>query len=128
MRNGSRKVSSWLEADPRDAGAFETWCDTIAPLPRKQTRVRTWALLTVFGLLARPTHHVFFKPQVMRLAARRHGFELEYSSKPSADVYASRLDCAARLRADVPGSGLGGLFVDPAHRHSRRDTGLARVL
>src|SRR4051812_5359456 len=33
---------------------FEHWCESIAALPRKQTRVLTWPLLTVFGFVAQP--------------------------------------------------------------------------
>src|SRR6185503_8286327 len=32
--------------------AFDRWVDTLAALPRRQTRVLTWPLATVFGFLA----------------------------------------------------------------------------
>lgn len=43
------------------------------PLPRKQTRVLTWPLATVFGFLAQPDRHFFLKPNVTRQAARAYG-------------------------------------------------------
>src|SRR3954469_10802281 len=43
---------------------FERWCEAVASLPRKQTRVLTWPLLTVFGFLALPEIHIFLKPMV----------------------------------------------------------------
>ncbi len=40
---------------------FETFSETVANLPRKQTRVHTWPLQTVFGFIANPQEHIFFK-------------------------------------------------------------------
>src|SRR5688572_23155171 len=37
---------------------FETWVEVIAALPRKQTRVLTWPLVTVFGFIAEPEKHI----------------------------------------------------------------------
>ena len=45
-------------------------------LPRSQTRVLTWPIVTVFGFLALPDEHIFFKPNVTRRAARAYGVEL----------------------------------------------------
>jgi hypothetical protein len=36
------------EPEPR----FEAWVDAVASLPRKQTRVLTWPVVTVFGFIA----------------------------------------------------------------------------
>jgi hypothetical protein len=49
---------------------FERWCNVIASLPRKQTRVLTHPLVTVFGFIAQPETHIFLKPNVTRSAAR----------------------------------------------------------
>lgn len=43
---------------------FERWCDVIGALPRKQTRVLTWPVVTVFGFIAQPKEHFFLKPNV----------------------------------------------------------------
>src|SRR3954462_11574638 len=45
---------------------FEDWVQAVADLPRRQTRVLTWPLVTVFGFIARPDKHLFLKPRVTR--------------------------------------------------------------
>lgn len=80
---------------------FEKWVETVAALPRKQTRVLTWPLLTVWGFTAQPETHIFLKPNVTRSAAREYGFEFRYQSRPSWDTYESLLDFAAQVRGDV---------------------------
>jgi hypothetical protein len=79
---------------------FEQWVETVASLPRKQTRVLTWPLVTVFGFIAQPSVHFFLKPTVTRAAARAYGFDLRYASRPSWDTYAHVLELAALVRRD----------------------------
>jgi hypothetical protein len=86
---------------PRNADGFERWCDAIAALPRKQTRVLTWPVVTVFGFLADPKTHIFLKPNVTRTAAAAYGSAFEYESHPSWETYASLLAFAARIRRDI---------------------------
>src|SRR5690606_33503972 len=62
---------------------FESWVATVGSLPRRQTRVLTWPLLTVFGFIAQPKVHMSLKPTVTRIAAEEYGYDLSYSSKPS---------------------------------------------
>jgi hypothetical protein len=62
---------------------FEGWIEVVASLPRKQTRVLTWPLVTVFGFIAQPRVHMFLKPTVTRAAAREYGVEFDYRSRPS---------------------------------------------
>ena len=57
--------------------------------------------MTVFGFLARPREHFFFKPNVTRRAARAYGAELPYRSRPASDVYESVLAFAASVRRDL---------------------------
>jgi hypothetical protein len=80
---------------------FERWCYTVAALPRKQTRVLTWPLVTVFGFIAQPESHIFLKPNVTRAAAREYGFEFRYKSRPSWDTYASLLEFASAVQRDL---------------------------
>jgi hypothetical protein len=80
---------------------FERWCDAVAKLPRKKTRVRTWPLVTVFGFIAQPDEHIFLKPNVTREAARQYGFDFSYRSQPSWETYASMLEFAATVRRDT---------------------------
>ncbi len=79
---------------------FEQWCETVAALPRRQTRVLTWPIVTVFAFLAHPARHVFLKPNVTRVAAREYGFAFEYASRPNWATYASLLDFASRVVRD----------------------------
>ena len=79
---------------------FEQWCETVAALPRRQTRVLTWPIVTVFGFVAQPDRHVFLKPNVTRIAAREYGFDFQYASRPNWATYASLLDFAARVVRD----------------------------
>jgi len=80
---------------------FDAWVDAVGRLPRRQTRVLTWPLVTVFGFIAQPETHIFFKPLVTRRAAEAYGFELGYSPRPSWAVYASLLEFAARVKSDT---------------------------
>ncbi|HEY0407764.1 MAG TPA: hypothetical protein VGC89_18660 [Pyrinomonadaceae bacterium] len=80
---------------------FERWCETVAALPRRQTRVLTWPLVTIFGFIAQPDTHFFLKPTVTRLAARLYGFDFQYKSKPSWETYANLLEFAAVVRRDL---------------------------
>jgi hypothetical protein len=80
---------------------FSEWIDAIGRLPRRQTRVLTWPLVTVFGFIAKPDTHFFLKPNVTREAARRYGVELKYASRPSWPLYKGLLDFVARVRADI---------------------------
>ena len=82
------------------AAAFERWCDAIGCLPRKQTRVLTHPVATVFPFIAEPSRHIFLKPNVTKRAAAEYGFEFEYNSKPSWKVYSQLLKFAETIKAD----------------------------
>jgi hypothetical protein len=79
---------------------FDRWCEVVADLPRRQTRVLTWPIVTVFGFIALPETHIFLKPNVTRVAAREYGFDFQYQSRPNWDTYASLLAFAATVRRD----------------------------
>ena len=83
-----------------DAARFERWCEVVAALPRRQTRVLTWPIATVFGFIAQPERHCFLKPNVTRAAAREYDVEFTYASRPSWATYASLLDFATRVLRD----------------------------
>jgi len=80
---------------------FDGWCQVLAGLPRRQTRVLTWPLATVFGFIAQPRVHFFLKPMVTRRAAQSYGYELPYQSRPDWNTYAGVLRFARAVRADV---------------------------
>src|SRR5687768_6374357 len=54
---------------------FDDWCEKVASLPKKQSRVFTHPVTTVFGFIAQPKTHIFLKPTATRMAAERYGFE-----------------------------------------------------
>jgi hypothetical protein len=80
---------------------FDDWVQAVADLPRRQTRVLTWPLVTVFGFIARPDKHLFLKPRVTRKAAHGYGFDFAYRSEPAWEVYQSLLTFAAIIRRDL---------------------------
>jgi len=80
---------------------FACWVDMIALLPRKQTRVLTWPVVTVFGFIAQPQMHMFLKPNVTRIAARKFGFDFHYKPRPSWETYSEFLQFAQMVRSEV---------------------------
>ena len=80
---------------------FSRWCEVVAGLPRKQSRVLTWPVATVFGFIAQPHTHIFLKPTVTRLAAREYGFDFRYRSGPSWETYSSLLAFARQIGNDL---------------------------
>jgi hypothetical protein len=91
----------WLYGSGTEAVKFERWCETLRALPRRQTRVATWPVATVFGFIARPRAHLFLKPTVTRLAAERYGYPFEYRSAIGWETYRSLLGFARTIRRDL---------------------------
>ena len=81
--------------------SFDRCCATLAELPRRQTRVLTWPLATVFGFIAQPDRHIFYKPRVTQTAARAYGFDLAYTSRPNWRSYSKLLAFAAQVWRDT---------------------------
>jgi hypothetical protein len=84
-----------------DRAKFDRWCDVVSGLPRRQTRVLTWPVVTIFGFLALPDVHFFLKPTVTRTAAREYGYDFLYRSRPNWDTYSNLLDFARQVRDDL---------------------------
>jgi hypothetical protein len=101
---GARSFAEGLYDFLHGAGSierkFDRWCEVVAALPRKQTRVLTWPLVTVFGFIAQPETHIFLKPNVSRIAAREYGFDFQYKSRPSWETYANFLEFAEAIKRD----------------------------
>jgi hypothetical protein len=101
---GARRFADGLHDFLHGAGSaqqrFERWRTVVGELPRRQTRVLTWPVLTVFGFIAQPDRHIFLKPNVTRTAARAYGFPFEYASRPSWPTYASLLAFAEQVCSD----------------------------
>jgi hypothetical protein len=96
----SEGLFAFLHGEGELQARFEDWVETVARLPRRQTRVLTWPLVTVFGFIAQPEQHMFMKPNTMRAAARAYGFELDYRSRPNWVTYSRLLDLASRVRSE----------------------------
>lgn len=90
-----------LHGDESSHRKFDGWCDAVAALPRRQTRVLTWPAVTVFPFLAQPGRHFFLKPNVTRRAAAAYGVDCAYQSRPTAEIYAGWLEFAARCWEDL---------------------------
>lgn len=91
----------FLHGSGSDEARFTRWAETVAALPRRQTRVLTWPLVTVWGFIAQPGKHFFLKPNVTKLAAEAYGFDFRYQSKPNWDTYRNLLDFAETVRRDL---------------------------
>lgn len=91
----------FLHGPGEEEQKFSRWVEVVAALPRRQTRVLTWPVVTVFGFIAVPERHIFLKPTVARVAAREYGYDFAYKSRPSWEVYASLLGFARAVRRDV---------------------------
>lgn len=77
---------------------FAEWVSAIEALPRKQTRVLTWPLATVFGFIAQPGVHIFLKPNTTKEAAKVLGFPFAYKPRPNWATYKEYLDLAEVTR------------------------------
>jgi hypothetical protein len=104
-RAGAQRFAEGLFAFLHGRGSveqrFDQWCEAVDALPRRQTRVLTWPVVTVFGFIAQPDRHIFLKPNVTRTAALQYGYDLHYQSRPNWTTYRSLLEFAALIRRDV---------------------------
>jgi hypothetical protein len=103
-KDGARAFSlglwEFLHGRAGDRTRFEAWIEVLGALPRRQTRVLTWPLATVFGFIAQPEKHIFVKPMVTRRAAKEYGFDLHYQSKPNWETYVSVQEFAESVREE----------------------------
>ena len=80
---------------------FEHFVEVVAGLPRKQTRVLTWPLVTVFGFIADPSEHMFLKPRVTQEAAKKYRYPFEYKAHPNWKTYQSLLAFSNKIWNDT---------------------------
>jgi hypothetical protein len=80
---------------------FDQFTRTLTLLPRKQTRVLTWPLQTVFSFIAQPAHHIFLIPRVTQIAAEHYQFRFEFKSQVNWKTYKSMLGFAQQVHADL---------------------------
>jgi hypothetical protein len=102
---GARALSEglydFLHGSGTDEARFTQWIETVAGLPRRQSRVLTWPLVTVFGFIAVPSEHFFLKPRVTQAAAQEYGYDFRYVSRPNWVTYAGLLSFSDRVRRDL---------------------------
>ncbi|HJQ20639.1 MAG TPA: hypothetical protein VJ867_09845 [Gemmatimonadaceae bacterium] len=91
---------AFLHGSGSDEDRFNTWVETVEQLPRVQTRVLTWPIVTVFGFIAQPERHIFLKPNVTKTAAAAYDFPFEYASRPNWRSYVSLIEFAEQVRED----------------------------
>ena len=96
----ARGLYDFLHGDGAMEARFEAWVEMLGQLPRRQTRVLTWPVATVFGFIAQPKTHLFIKPNVTRRAAQAYGAEFAYRSRPNWASYASALALAGKVRRE----------------------------
>ena len=99
--SGARTFAEGLFDFIYGSGDFDAWIAVVESLPRKQTRVLTWPLVTVFGMIADPERHIFLKPNVTRRAAKEYEIEFDYRSRPNPETYASLIAFAETVRRDT---------------------------
>ena len=100
-RRFAEGLYSFLHGGKSPEQRFSNWVATIEELPRKQTRVLTWPLVTVFGFIAQPDQHIFLKPNTTKKAARVIGVPFDYVSRPNWATYKAYLDLAATVRHEI---------------------------
>jgi len=97
----TRGLYDWLYGSGSEAARFDRWAGVVQGLPRRQTRVATWPVVTVFGSIARPKVHLFVKPLTIKRAAEAYAFDLHYRPAPNWTTYAGILELARAVRDDL---------------------------
>lgn len=94
-------LNTLLYGDETLKERFIQWIVSVSQLPRKQSRVLSWPVLTYFPFIAQPTKHMILKPTAMKVAAGELEFDLEYSSKPNYTTYKNLLDLAELVQQGI---------------------------
>ena len=80
---------------------FQEFAKDLEHLPERQTSPVKWTIITMFPFLADPAKHMFLKPQVTKLAAKRRHFSLNYRPELSWLTYSCLLRFADVLWQEV---------------------------
>ena len=97
----AESLYDFLHGAGKQKQKFERWLEAVGRLPKKQSRVLTYPILTVFGFIAQPEKNIFLKPKVTQAAARVYGFDFQYQSKPSWETYAGLLEFSDQIKSDL---------------------------
>ena len=97
----AEKLYHYIYGEESMSARFEDFTNALGMLPRKQTRVQTWPLQTVFGFIACPSEHIFLKPRVTQAAARKYAYDFYYKSTPNWGSYETLLNFANEIRSNT---------------------------
>ncbi len=97
----AKGLFEFIHGDKNLKDRFEDFVMVVEKLPRKQTRVLTWPVVTVFGFIGNPKEHMFLKPTVTKIAAKKYDYPFIYQSKPNWNTYQSLLGFADLIKKDT---------------------------
>jgi hypothetical protein len=79
---------------------FEQFTDSLKALTKKNTKLFSWPMQTVFAFLADPAHYIFLRPDVTQKAAIAYGFDFFYEPSPNWNTYESAYSFANQISED----------------------------
>jgi len=97
----AKGLFEFIYGDKNLKDRFEDFVMAVEKLPRRQTRVLTWPVVTVFGFIGNPKEHIFLKPAVTKIAAKKYDYSFNYQSKPNWSTYQSLLAFADQINRDT---------------------------
>jgi hypothetical protein len=104
-RAGGRALAEGLYELIHGAGPFgsrlERFTGLLDALPQRQTRLAKWPVATLFPFVALPKKHLILKPRLMKRAAERFHFDLQYQSRPNAGTYEAMMSFVDWLRREL---------------------------
>lgn len=83
------------------APRFDHFVAELDALPQRQTRLAKWPVATLYPFLALPERHLILKPNLIKRATTKLGFDLGYASRPSAEIYERYLAFADAVDAEL---------------------------
>jgi len=104
-RAGGRALATGLFELIHGEGDFgprlERFTALLDELPQRQTRLAKWPVATLFPFVALPKRHLILKPNLMKRAAERFHFDLEYQSRPNAVTYDAMMSFVDWLKREL---------------------------
>jgi len=76
---------------------LERFTALLDDVPQRQTRLAKWPVVTLLPFVAQPRRHLIVKPNLMKRAAARLGFDLDYRSRPNGQTYAAVMAAVGAL-------------------------------
>jgi hypothetical protein len=97
----SRALFSSVYPGEPNRKTFDQFARALMLLPRKQARVLTWPLQTIFTFIAQPMRHIFLEPRVTQIAAEHYRFPFAYKPQVNWKTYQCMIAFAEQVRADI---------------------------